>query len=86
MLQKTEYQIKLLRVLIQSKVNVQSIGQAIIKLPIRTALSAILFGLGVELDPVFEPKWLLDHLVMLRFSVTSDEVKLYNEFCRRAAI
>ena len=86
MLQKTEYQIKLLQVLIQSKVNVQSIGQAIIKLPIRTALSAILFGLGVELDPVFESKWLLDHLVMLRFSVTSDEVKLYNEFCRRAAI
>ena len=44
---------KLLRVLIQSEVKVQSIGQAIIKSSTRTALTPILFGLGVELDHVF---------------------------------
>ena len=44
---------KLLRVLIQSEVKVQSIGQAIIKSSTRTALTPILFGLGVELDLVF---------------------------------
>ena len=44
---------KLLRVLIQFEVKVQSIGQAIIKSSTRTALTPILFGLGVELDLVF---------------------------------
>ena len=44
---------KLLRVWIQSEVKVQSIGQAIIKSSTRTALTPILFGLGVELDHVF---------------------------------
>ena len=44
---------KLLRVLIQSEVKVQSIGQAIKKSSTRTALTPILFGLGVELDLVF---------------------------------
>ena len=67
---------KLLRVLIQSEVKVQSIGKAIIKSSTKTALTTILFGLGVELDDVFGSKWLLDHLARLGFSVTSDEVKL----------
>ena len=44
---------KLSRVLIQSEVKVQSIGQVIIKSSTRTALTPILFGLGVELDHVF---------------------------------
>ena len=39
---------KLLRVLIQSEVKVQSIGQAIIKLSTRTALTPILFGLSLD--------------------------------------
>ena len=29
---------------------------------------------------------ILDHLARLGFSATSDEVKLYSQFCRRAAI
>ena len=70
---------KLLRVLIQSDVKVQSIGQAIIKSSTRTALTPILYGLGVELDHVFGSKWLLDHLARFGFSVTSDEVKLYKQ-------
>ena len=73
LLQKTGYQI------IQSEVKVQSIGQAIIKSSTRTALTPILFGLGVELDHEFGSKWLLDHLARLGFSVTSDEVKLYKQ-------
>ena len=70
---------KLLRILIQSEVKVQSIGQAIITLFSRTAPTAILFGLSVELDHVFESKWLLDHLARLGFSVKSNEVKLYKQ-------
>ena len=73
---------KLLRVLIQSEVKVQSIGQAIIKSSTRTALTPILFGLGVELDHVFGSKWLFDHLARLGFSVTSDEVKLQFVRCK----
>ena len=79
---------KLLRVLIQSKAKVESIGQAVIKLSTRTALTHILFGLSVELDHVF-----LDHLKENGFLIIwaglvsqLDEVKLYNQFCRRAAI
>ena len=70
---------KLLRVLIQSEVKVQSIGQAIIKSSTRTALTPILFGLGVEVDHVFGSKWFLNHLARLGFSITSDEVKLYKQ-------
>ena len=46
----------LLRFLVQSEVKVQSIGQAIIKSSIRTALTPTLFGLGVELDHMFGSK------------------------------
>ena len=42
-------------------------------------MTPILFGSGVELDHVIGPKWLLDHLARLGFSVTSDEVKLYKQ-------
>ena len=45
---------KLLRVLIQSEVKVENIGQVIIKLSTRAALTPILFGLGVELDHVLD--------------------------------
>ena len=47
---------KLLRVLIQCELKVQSIGQAIIKSSFRTALTPTLFGLVVELDHVFGSK------------------------------
>ena len=50
-------------------VKVQNIGQAIIKSSTRTALTPILFGLGVELDHVFGWKWLLDSLARVGFSV-----------------
>ena len=40
----------------------------------------------MEFDHVFRSRWLLDHLARLGFSVTSDEFKLYSQFCRRSAI
>ena len=69
----------LLQVLIQLEVNVESIGQAIIKSSTRAALTPFVFGFGVELDRVFGSKWLLDHLARLGFSLTSDKIKSYKQ-------
>ena len=57
-----------------------SIGQAIIQaMRPKTAMTPILFGLGIETDRVFGSKWLVDEPFRLGFSISYDEVILFKQ-------
>lgn len=57
-----------------------STGQAIVStVKPRSALSPILFAVGVEMDHKFACKWQLIKLSQLRFSVSTDEVTKYKQ-------
>ena len=43
----------------------------------RSVIAAIVFGLGSELEQVFGSKWFLDQLNSLCFSISYDEVYLF---------
>jgi hypothetical protein len=45
----------------------------------RSAISPILFGVGVSLDHTFGSKWLLDVLARLGFCITRDEVNRFKQ-------
>lgn len=38
-----------------------------------------MFGLGVELDYIFEPKWLINELSLLDYAVSYDEVTKFKQ-------
>ena len=45
----------------------------------RTALPALLFGLGTECDHVIGSKWLVDELFKLGLSISYSEVNMFKE-------
>jgi hypothetical protein len=45
----------------------------------RSAISLILFGVGVSLDHAFGSKWLVEMLSKLGFSISYDEVNRYKQ-------
>ena len=43
----------------------------------KSIMCPLLFGLGVELDKTFGPKWLVDHISRLSYCISYDEVLTY---------
>ena len=43
----------------------------------RSIMCPLLFGLSVELDKTFGPKWLVDHISRLSYCISYDEVLTY---------
>ena len=68
----------MLKGLIKSEVQQNSIGQSILRtIRPRSVIPPILFGLAVELDHVFGSRWLIDELCTLGFSISYDEVRRF---------
>ena len=42
-------------------------------------IAPLLFGLGVELDHIFESKWLINKLFRLGYSISYDEVTRFKQ-------
>ena len=64
--------------LIKNPLKQCSIGQAIVSaVKPRSALSPILFAMGIEMDHMFGSKWQLIELSRLRLSVSPDDVTRY---------
>ena len=71
---------KFLEVLIKTRLKRSSVGQVIISpARLRSVVLLITFGLGVEIDNMFESGWLIDELSKLGFSVSYDEIKRYKQ-------
>ena len=60
--------------LVKKELKQVSLRQALVNAVIPTSsLSLIMFGLGIEVEKVFESKWLLTEPNRLGFSISSDE-------------
>lgn len=69
-----------LETLITKDLKQASIGQAIVSaVKPRSAMSPIMFGLGIEVDKVFGSRWLLTELNRLGFSIGYNEVVRYKQ-------
>jgi hypothetical protein len=66
--------------IIKNELKMVSISHSIVQAARpRSAISPILFGVGVSLDHLFGSRQLLDMLARLGFSVTHDEVGIYKQ-------
>ena len=69
-----------LKHLVSDEVKQIALGHAIVQASCpRSALSPILFGVGVSLDHVLASKWLLTMLSRLGFLITNEEVNRYKQ-------
>ena len=66
--------------LVKKELKQVSLRQALVNAVIPTSsLSLIMFGLGIEVEKVFESKWLLTEPNRLGFSISSDEATWYKQ-------
>ena len=56
------------------------VGHAIIQASQpRSVITPIMFGVGIEIDHVFDSKWLINELSHSEFSISCDEVVKYKQ-------